>query len=205
MKFLQHIFGAKADKRDDAVETITLSELVNELFYKTDRNVSLRLPGKPRTEPRTYPLNFPQEWFVGQGVNHHIPFYPQLKKTIEDKYPHLKKAANEKNSQYLERISEAGGSRVESIANMSFSALDNIALTLLIHLENRDTMGLVRRYFPYRYKSALDAQGGQLKPMDFTVKLLEEFGVEERDFPSCFGALRAKILSNKYIIPENSP
>ena len=72
-----------------------------------------------------------------------------------------------------------------------------MSLHLLIHLEHGEVLKTVRENFPAAYQRAVDAQGGDLNPLKFTVRLLEEFGIEDRNYPGCFDALKAQVSTVK--------
>jgi hypothetical protein len=67
----------------------------------------------------------------------------------------------------------------------------------VLSVENRDTLKTITEKFPAQYQRAVEEQGGEISPLKFTVRLLEEFGIQNRTFPDCYDALRTQVLDLK--------
>ena len=119
-----------------------------------------------------------------------VPFLSLLIDTLREKHPDLDAAIKGHNATEQFRIlcRAAGMDDIPPKAGV-----EALSLHLLIHLEHGDTLKTVRENFPAAWQRAVDAQGGDINPLKFTVRLLEEFGIQDRNYPECFNALKEKV------------
>ena len=161
---------------------------------------AFRLDGR-QPEPKApspNALNFPTAIFDGglskgwprQRLTPVVPFLSLLIDTLREKHPDLDAAIKGHNATEQFRIlcRAAGMDDIPPKAGV-----EALSLHLLIHLEHGDTLKTVRENFPDAYQRAVDAQGGDLNPLKFTVRLLEEFGIQDRNYPGCYEALKAQV------------
>lgn len=154
-----------------------------------------------KQQPSKYALAFSDEIFEGgmskespqRRLTKCFPFASLLIETINENHPDLAIQIKDKNiSDQYEIISHAAG-----MDCLPKGGIENVSLYLLIHLEHGDLLRTIRDNFPDRYKRAVEGQAAEISPLIFTVRLLEEFGVENRTFPDCYVALKTQVSNAK--------
>ena len=94
-------------------------------------------------------------------------------------------------------MSCSASSRVAGLDHLPEGGIEAVSLHLLIHLEQADLLRTIRENFPDKYLRAVEEQGGEVSPLKFTVRLLEEFGIQNRTFPDSYDALRTHVRQSK--------
>ncbi len=119
-----------------------------------------------------------------------MPFLSQLIRTVRENHPELDAAIKSHNATEQFRIlcRAAGMDDIPKGAGV-----EGLSLHLMIHLDHGDVLKAAREKSPDAYQRAVDAQGGDLNPLKFTIQLLNEFGIGDRNYPACFDALKEKV------------